>query len=72
MQNAIVERHRLSNEYLAAARWCAKQGLVGKPGDPLPELLTGETHQQINANLPRFQMWVSMFLRREHHNAHAC
>lgn len=60
MQNEMVERHTMTADYLAAAKWCAVRGLEGKRGDPLPNLMNTETVRLINANLPRFSMFVSL------------
>ena len=35
-------------EYDRAAAWCARRGLTGAVGDPLPELMTPAVHDLIN------------------------
>ena len=40
--------------YDAAAEWCAKHGLKGNIGDPLPNLMSSETVALINADPEAF------------------
>lgn len=46
----IEERYAaaLWREYDAAAEWCARRGIAGNIGDPLPELLSGDCAALIN------------------------
>ena len=64
--NPIVERARRNTppDYLMAARDLARKGLTGKIGDPLPANMNAETVRLINRNIPRFQMWVSIYSNR--------
>ena len=42
-------------EYDSAAEWCAKRGLKGAVGEPLPHLISGETVDMINDDPDAFQ-----------------
>lgn len=68
MTNNIVERNRKQTppDYLMAARDLARQGLTGKRGDPLPVNMNTETVALISLNIPRFQMWVSIYSKEQH------
>jgi len=48
------------NEYDSAAEWCAKRGLKGAIGDPLPNLMSGATVDEINEHPEEFQERVRM------------
>jgi hypothetical protein len=41
-------------EYDAAAEWCARKGLKGAIGDPLPNLMSGATVNAINEDPEAF------------------
>lgn len=41
-------------EYDAAAEWCARHGLKGKPGDALPMLMSKATVDAINEDTDAF------------------
>lgn len=45
-------------EYDAAAEWCAKRGLKGKAGDPLPGLMSAEAVNLINDDPEAFETRV--------------
>ena len=45
-------------EYDYAAEWCAKRGIKGKGGDPLPQLLSGECIRWINDDPEAFEQRV--------------
>ena len=59
---ALVEAEDMETqpwqEYLGAADWCAVRGLKGKVGDALPELLSVECHELINADPEAFETEV--------------
>jgi hypothetical protein len=42
-------------EYDAAAEWCAKRGIKGNDGDPLPPLLSKNAMAEINYDPDAFQ-----------------
>ena len=42
-------------EYDAAAEWCAKRGLKGSPGDPLPAMLSPGVLDAINEDPGAFE-----------------
>ena len=44
-----------ADEYEAAAEWCARRGLLGKEGDPLPLNMGAEAVESIAADVPAFQ-----------------
>lgn len=46
------------HEVLAAAKELARKGLTGKPGDPLPNLMSAESSAWINDHLAAFQLLV--------------
>jgi hypothetical protein len=46
--------------YDAVAEWCAKRGLKGNVGDPLPNLLSGDVAALINADPEAFARRVRM------------
>jgi hypothetical protein len=46
--------------YDAAAEWCAKRGLKGAIGDPLPNLMSANTVALINADPEAFADRVRM------------
>ena len=48
------------NEYDSAAEWCAKRGLSGKTGDPLPNLMSAATVNEINEHPEEFAERVRM------------
>lgn len=52
-------------EYDYAARWCALRGFRGKDGDPLPELLSVKTCDDIAADVPAFMARVAKFAYAE-------
>lgn len=41
-------------EYDNVAEWCARNGFSGEPGDPLPNLLSSEVHDEINSDTDAF------------------
>jgi len=45
-------------EYDAAAEWCARKGLRGEPGDPLPEMLSARCKREIDEHPLAFQTRV--------------
>jgi hypothetical protein len=51
---------RVWTEYDAAADWCAKRGLRGVVGDPLPELISQEVATLIDADPEAFEEHVRM------------
>ena len=56
-----MSRHDTYNpwiEYDIAAKWCARRGLTGKTGDPLPDGLGGPCHDLINADPEAFERRV--------------
>jgi len=55
-----MEDKAIWQEYDAAADWCAVRGLKGKPGDPLPELLSKEAHKLINDDPEAFEERVRL------------
>ena len=46
------------NEYDSAAEWCAKRGLKGTIGDPLPNLLSVAVSDEIDADTEAFERRV--------------
>ena len=50
MENWIV--------YDSCAAWCAKRGIRGKIGDPLPNLLSNDVLKLINDDLEAFETRV--------------
>jgi hypothetical protein len=58
MQDAEREQRLITHdqwaEYDAAAEWCAKHGFKGDVGDPLPNLMSKETVELINADPEAF------------------
>jgi len=42
------------NEYESAADWCAKRGLSGEPGSPLPEGISRDCAELILADVEAF------------------
>jgi hypothetical protein len=42
------------SEYDSAAAWCAKRGIAGDVGDPLPDLLGGDVCDEIDADVDAF------------------
>lgn len=51
---------RLWKAYDAAADWCARRGLKGKVGDPLPNLMSGDVVKAINADPEAFEERVRL------------
>lgn len=49
-----------ANEWQDAATWCAKRGLTGKVGDPLPELLSDAVVREIAEYPDEFQAEVRL------------
>lgn len=45
---------KLWREYDFCAEWCAKRGLTGKVGEPLPELLSDDVFALINDDTDAF------------------
>jgi len=54
----VQQEHNVWQEYDAAAEWCARRGIAGKPGDRLPELLSVAALREINADPDAFQQRV--------------
>ena len=50
--------HSAWEEYERAAEWCAEHNFSGSIGDPLPNLLSAEAHNLINADPDAFQARV--------------
>ena len=46
-------------EYDKAAEWCAKRGLKGEAGDPLPSLMMVRTAELIHADPESFAVRVN-------------
>lgn len=44
-----------ADEYESAAAWCAKRGIKGNLGDPLPENLSDDVAEDINADPEAFE-----------------
>ena len=45
-------------EYDGAAEWCARRGLKGAIGDPLPDYMSPIVHEEINADPEAFEQRV--------------
>jgi hypothetical protein len=56
----MTDNPRVWTEYDAAADWCAKRGLRGVVGDPLPELISQEVATLIDADPEAFEEHVRM------------
>lgn len=74
-----------ANEYEMAAEWCAKRGIKGKHGDPLPDLLGSDVCDEIAADPEAFQERVRAYAyeramlgveararKRAHRRRHKC
>lgn len=48
-------------EYDSAAEWCAKRGIKGKVGDPLPNLLSNCVCEEIDSDPEAFERRVREF-----------
>lgn len=60
LANGTLDGHSFSawRTYDSCAEWCAKRGLQGKDGDPLPQNISGEVQEMINADVEAFQQRV--------------
>jgi hypothetical protein len=58
MERKAVMSHDPWIEYDNAAEWCAKRGLKGKIGDPLPNLMSKAAVDLINEDPEAFEQRV--------------
>ena len=60
---------RIADEYESAAEWCAKRGIQGADGDPLPALLSADAWESINTDTSAFRARVADYAYAIHMNA---
>ena len=59
--NNLQPTHPTWTEYENAAEWCAKRGIKGNCGDPLPELISSTCVSLINDDPEAFASRVNDF-----------